>query len=113
MIRNFIRQHSVSPERIEIAGHSLGAHISGFIARYIKEEFNREVGKVVGLDPANVEFEGRSGLLNDDAHIVSVIHTDDDGLGKRPSLANVDFFPNGGTAPQPGCEGEASSEARI
>lgn len=113
LIRRIVKQQSVSLERIEIVGHSLGAHISGFIARYVKEEFDREIGKVVGLDPANVVFDGRDGLVKNDAHIVSVIHTDDGGSGKRPALGDVDFFPNGGFAPQPGCVGEDTSKPRA
>lgn len=45
-----------------------------------------------------------NGLYVDDADIVAVYHTDDLGLGNIGSVGTIDFYANGGLAPQPGCD---------
>lgn len=103
-MQRLIKNLDVNTANIEIIAHSLGAHISGFISQYIKEEFNgRVVKKITAMDPANVQFEDSNGLQKTDAEIVVVIHTDGGGYGKKDAFGTVDFFPNGGSAPQPGC----------
>lgn len=57
-----------------------------------------------GLDPAGPLFN----LLNDrlstsDAVFVDVIHTDKTGYGTALKVGHVDFYPNYGHRPQPGC----------
>lgn len=112
-VRGLIKNSKVSPGRIQIVGHSLGAHISGFIGKYIKREFNENIGKIVALDPANVIFDSGDGLLKDDAAIVAVIHTDGGDSGKKDAFGTIDFFPNGGSAVQPGCsEGPEGADDR-
>lgn len=95
-----MKQHSVPPERIEFVGHSLGAHISGFIGKHIQKIFNKSLLKITGMDPPNLEFERSNGLEKGDADIVSIIHTDS---AREEAYGSVDFYPNGGFAPQPGC----------
>ena len=60
-----------------------------------------------GLDPAKPGFENLSihmtGLNPNDAQFVDIIHTAAGIVGYSSELGHVDFYPNGGTAPQPGC----------
>jgi lipoprotein lipase len=39
-----------------------------------------------------------------DAHFVDVIHTAGKWVGNEEVIGHVDFFPNGGRAPQPGID---------
>lgn len=93
------------PQRIHLIGHSLGAHISGFAAKYSR----CRIARISGLDPAGPLFETiplvNDHLSADKADFVDVIHTSAGSLGYRSPIGHVDFYPNGGTAPQPGCEG--------
>ena len=96
-------------------GHSLGAHLMGQTGRKCDFRFDR----ITGLDPAGPlfeeKFEEMQGLLPTDAKLVDCIHTD----GFNPDLVGVfpvyhfgtlipcgtiDFYPNFGLAPQPGCK---------
>lgn len=61
------------------------------------------------MDPAKPGFESPipihiEHLTRDDAEFVDVIHTAAGTLGFVESLGHVDFFPNSGRAPQPGCD---------
>lgn len=75
----------------------------------------------LGLDPAFPGFQttvftgGR--LSTSNALFVDVIHSCAGVLGMPAPLGDVDFYPNGGFPPQPGCEGvsamvEACSHGR-
>lgn len=61
---------------------------------------------LIGLDPACPGFMiiplQREHLSKDDGEFVDVIHTSGGTLGCMDSLGQVDFYPNGGIAPQPG-----------
>lgn len=57
-----------------------------------------------GLDPAGPAWNGNSFALNkNDGQYVEVIHTDGRFLGIFNPIGDADFYPNGGTHPQPGC----------
>lgn len=95
----------VTPEQIHLIGHSLGAHISSFIGREI-----RNLGRISGLDPAGPQFydsDHYDRLDASDALFVDVLHTDGaphvvSGFGYTNPLGHVDFYPNGGSS-QPTC----------
>ena len=58
------------------------------------------------MDPAGPRFVGlvpSKRLSADDALFVDIIHTDGGVLGYHEPMGHVDFFPNGGTALQNGC----------
>lgn len=61
----------------------------------------------IGLDPARPGFEyvklQKKGLKRSDARFVDVIHTSGGSTGCFYSIGHADFFPNGGSPPQPGC----------
>lgn len=89
-----------------LIGHSLGAHISGFAGKRIQSQGAEGLGRITGLDPAgplftNAKPEDR--LTKNDANFVDVIHTDGTKFGYFDPLGTIDFYPNGGTAFQPGC----------
>ncbi|WAR22785.1 LIPR1-like protein [Mya arenaria] len=90
---------------VHLVGHSLGAHIAGYAGERVKS-----VGRITGLDPAGLSFEGQPSEVRldpTDALLVDVIHTDAQpitslGLGAKKPMGHVDFYPNGGKD-QPGC----------
>lgn len=61
----------------------------------------------IGLDPAGPGFEfaklRKKGLKKTDAVFVDVIHTAAGSAGCVNALGHADFYPNGGSSPQPGC----------
>lgn len=91
-----------------IVGHSLGAHLAGFTGKNTQSQSRLTVGRITGLDPAGPSFTyvlNRNRLAESDAVNVDTIVTDSglSGLGINRSLGRVNFWPNGGTASQPGC----------
>lgn len=85
---------------MDILGHSLGAHICGFAGRtFVKESpGNQYLPRITGLDPARPCFnQGHKldGLSRGDAEFVDIIHTNAGALGKRSTIGDADFWPNG------------------
>ncbi|GLH15667.1 Phospholipase A1 [Gryllus bimaculatus] len=106
LIRQMVKDCKVKPENIHLIGHSLGAQISGYIGKAVKN-----IGKITALDPAQPAFEGynpKVRLHASDALFVEVVHTDAKptiplfGLGMIAPHGDVDYYINGG-ASQPGC----------
>ncbi|XP_023703954.1 pancreatic lipase-related protein 2 [Cryptotermes secundus] len=95
---------------VHIIGHSLGAQVAGFAGN---STITGKVARITGLDAAyplfgNAEPAGR--LDAGDAILVDTIHTCGGSVGFREPYGHVDFFPNGGDSPQPGCDGEITGE---
>ncbi|KAF2897937.1 hypothetical protein ILUMI_08233 [Ignelater luminosus] len=91
---------------MHIIGHGLGAHIAGLVGLYIYRKKNVKIDRVTGLEPSRLGFEFAppdKRLDKMDAKIVDVYHTAADWLGLNMSLGTIDFWINGGKAPQPGC----------
>lgn len=102
--------------KIHLIGHSLGSHISGSAGRTFYEITKRHIPRITGLDPANPCFnegESLSGLQRGDAEFIDVIHSNSGVLGQRAPLGDVDFYPNGATALQPGCFDPTCSHSRA
>lgn len=60
----------------------------------------------LGLDPAGPYFsenDEEERISPNSAKFVDIIHTDGGSAGFYSRLGHVDFYPNGGTAIQPGC----------
>ncbi|XP_022902379.2 phospholipase A1 VesT1.02-like [Onthophagus taurus] len=93
--------HNVPLNRIQLVGHSLGAHVAGCAGARV----NGLVHSIVGLDPAGPLFTvGNIDNRIDptDAAFVQIIHTNHGLLGFGTSSGHADYRPNGGRS-QPGC----------
>lgn len=85
-------------ENIHLIGHSLGAHIVSSAGQHLYFKTEKLLPRITGLDPANPCFnegEALSGLSRGDAQYVDIIHTNPGALGKRDSIGDADFYPNG------------------
>ncbi|KAG8288189.1 hypothetical protein J6590_020952 [Homalodisca vitripennis] len=86
-----------------LVGHSLGAHVAAFASNSVSSGI---IQRITGLDPALPLFSNREPsrrLDPSDAALVDCIHTCGGYLGFYQPLCSFDFYPNGGTASQPGC----------
>lgn len=97
--------YNVSMSRVHLLGHSLGAHISGYVGSRV-----HGIGRISGMDPAGPLFESTDEAVRidpSDATFVDCIHTDgvpfrDAGFGTMSAWCDADYYPNGG-GHQPGC----------
>ncbi|XP_046743704.1 pancreatic triacylglycerol lipase-like [Diprion similis] len=96
---------------LHLVGHSLGAHICGFVCHNFNRGHNNWlIKRVTGLDPAQPCFTTKDPAMKldrTDAPFVDIIHTNGRllsrlGLGLPTPIGHVDFYPNGGMK-QPGC----------
>ncbi|PBC26668.1 Pancreatic triacylglycerol lipase [Apis cerana cerana] len=93
-------ENGINSKNIHIIGHSLGSELSGIIGR----NMNYKIGRITGLDPAGPGYYIlNTHLSTSDAEFVDVIHTDMSIFGLALKIGHVDFFPNYGHRPQPGC----------
>lgn len=81
--------------------------MAGYAGKEVIRETGTPIGRITALDAAAPLFEGAvdvlTGLEKGDAEIVDAIHTDGGFFGRKNAIGTVDFFPNGGIGPQPGC----------
>ncbi|CAH2063578.1 unnamed protein product, partial [Iphiclides podalirius] len=89
----------LSPNRIELLGASLGAHIASYAAVRYHQLTGRKPMRLTGLDPAgpcfrNLPAEDR--FNPEAAHHVDALHTNIDGFGIADAVAQIDFYANGG-----------------
>ncbi|XP_037722512.1 vitellogenin-1 [Drosophila subpulchrella] len=101
---------------IHLIGHSLGAHIMGTAGRTFKRLTGKLIPRITGLDPAKPCFRRENilpGLTRGDAKLVDIIHTNIGILAKRGPLGDVDFYPGGAHAIQPGCLTISCSHTRA
>lgn len=97
-VAQFIIGTDIDPLNIHCIGHSLGAHVCGFIGKEIK------LKRISALDPAGPGYYLASAserLDKTDAYFVDCIHTSAK-FGLQKSIGHKDFYPNGGSS-QPGC----------
>ncbi|KAK4887578.1 hypothetical protein RN001_003849 [Aquatica leii] len=89
-----------------IIGHSLGAHLAGYIGQRIQYQTKgKKLHRITGLDAAGPGFLGfpsHNRLDSSDAFFVDAIHTNGAQFGYPRNYGNVDFYPNCGLF-QPGC----------
>ncbi|XP_070500867.1 pancreatic triacylglycerol lipase-like [Chironomus tepperi] len=108
VINHMHAEHDVDLSDVHIIGYSLGAHVAGIAGSVFQSLSGKSVGRITGLDPAFPYFEDTSKintiLDSSDADFVDVIHTCAGMLGHDENLGHVDFYPNGGTQVQPGCD---------
>ena len=106
-----LSQLSIRSSDFTCVGHSLGGHVCSYAAKYLKSEFRKTMGQVVGMDPAGPTFERTTAEVridHTDATFVQIIHSnggDEDAgfLGMNAAFGHADFYPNGGVR-QPGCK---------
>ncbi|XP_078046322.1 pancreatic triacylglycerol lipase-like isoform X2 [Augochlora pura] len=96
---NTLVQKGLNPKSVHIIGHSLGGQVAGYVGLHTKFRLLR----ITGLDPAGPLFYSGRYLRAGDAEFVVIIHTDEGFLGQVYHSGDVDFLPNGGHRPQPGC----------
>ncbi|XP_044272096.1 pancreatic triacylglycerol lipase isoform X1 [Tribolium madens] len=97
-------------DHVHCIGHSLGAHLCGYVGYTLQRDFKLTLGRITGLDPAEPHFAKAKPPVRLDrtaAKYVDVVHTDASqfirgGLGMTEKIGHVDYYPNGGTN-QPGC----------
>ncbi|KAK9892865.1 hypothetical protein WA026_022546 [Henosepilachna vigintioctopunctata] len=95
---------------VHCIGHSLGAHLCGYVGYTLQKKFNLTLGRISGLDPAEPHFGKTQAPVRLDrtaAKYVDIVHTDAsefllNGLGIVEPIGHVDYYPNGGSD-QPGC----------
>jgi len=109
MIARFIQlvqaAYGYPPEMYHIIGHSLGAHVAGYVGKRVNK-----LGRISGMDPAGPYFQDTDPVVRldkTDALFVDVIHTNAGTLalgdfGINMQVGHVDIYPNGG-ASQPDC----------
>lgn len=114
-----MQNYTVSPSDIHVTGHSFGAHVAGFTGKTVKKETNSRIKQITALDPSRRPFEENSSiseedrLYKEDAEVVVAVHTDAGSHGFVAPLGTIDFYPDGGAAPQPACETSEEGENTI
>lgn len=101
-----ITQNPNVTRNIHLIGHSLGAHISGFVGK----DFEGSIGRIVGLDPAGPDFNTKERVMKldrRDAQLVECFHSNagrgkNGKFGHEKPLCHLDYYVNGGVT-QPGC----------
>ncbi|XP_050471050.1 pancreatic triacylglycerol lipase-like [Bombus huntii] len=97
---NILASSGMNSKTLHVIGHSLGAQIAGVLP----ENINFRLTRITGLDPAGPLFYVLNHrLTSEDADFVDIIHTDAGVYGIALNSGHVDFYPNGGHRPQPGC----------
>lgn len=95
-------------DNIHLLGHSLGAHMAGFMGKQVisLSGGTKQIGRITAWEPAMplyVPYNPANALSKNDAKMVDVHHTDSFVFGMGEAIGTVDFYPNGGMRPQPGC----------
>merc|ERR1712130_610504 len=102
-------QHLSSRPSLHCIGHSLGAHVCGFMSNKLLEKRGRRMERITGLDPAGIDWTTRLvGVMKvepmavlphvdkrldaSDADFVDVIHTDANFAGMMEPSGDVDFY---------------------
>lgn len=99
-----LKNPSIFFNKLHCIGHSLGAHMCGFISKYIKLNHEMIFKRISGLDPAGPCFENlrpEKRLSSQDANYVDVIHTSLN-LGIQIPIGHSDYYVNDAKT-QPGC----------
>lgn len=106
VIVDLVEEGVVSLNQLHIIGHSLGAHIVGFVGQTVKEKIGSLVAWITGLDPSRYYYDmvfWFKRLSKDDGEVVEIVHTNGGIFGFQRPLGTIDFYPNGGEYIQPNC----------
>merc|ERR1712130_897686 len=102
-------EHLSSRPSLHCIGHSLGAHVCGFMSNKLLEKGGKRMERITGLDPAGIDWTTRlvgvmkvepmpvlphvdTRLDASDADFVDVIHTDANFAGMMEPSGDVDFY---------------------
>lgn len=104
-------EHGLEIENIHLVGFSLGSHLAGLAGRSVQALTKGKyiLPRISGLDPAGplwynlLEKLDQEHIRKSDAKLVDIIHTDGNWAGTKKPTGSIDFWPNGGVGPQPGC----------
>ncbi|CAH2091788.1 unnamed protein product [Euphydryas editha] len=94
-----LTRRGLHPDKLELLGGSLGAHIASYAATRYYELTHLKPSRLTGLDPAGPCFRTLPRLErfnSDAAHKVDAVHTNIDGFGLAEAVGHVDFYINGG-----------------
>lgn len=128
LIENLLLEFGMSVSQFHCIGHSLGAHLCGYVSNYVQDpssyliDFDPQkapfppIYRISGLDPAGPYFQSTDTVVKldrGDATFVDIIHSDAEdldefGLGTTDKSGHIDFWPNNGMK-QPGCDQNALS----
>ncbi|XP_053686691.1 pancreatic triacylglycerol lipase-like [Sabethes cyaneus] len=101
----YLNQQGIPLSKVTLVGHSMGAHVSGNAGMNL----GGKIGAIYGLDPASPLFKmpfdvGTSKRLDkSDASYVQMIITSRCTWGVCTGDGHENFYPTGGSAPQPNC----------
>lgn len=101
LLRLISENTGVGYDRMSVIGHSLGAHVAGFVGKNL----GSALASIVALDAALPLFSinnPEARVNSEDAIYVESIHTNAGSLGFDQPLGHANFYPNGGSS-QPGC----------
>ncbi|KAB0804665.1 hypothetical protein PPYR_01635 [Photinus pyralis] len=87
-------------ENVQLVGHSIGAHLAGFVGQFTQQMCNKRVGRITGLDPAGPLFNDAptaERLDKSDADFVDIIHTNSKTFGYSDPIGHADFYASCGT----------------
>lgn len=105
-IVNLHKKKRIPLKNFHLLSHSLGCQVAAFIGKHVQVLTGKKLGRITAMDPAAPIFDLFDVPLRlhaTDAKFVDIIHTDGGVLGFKYPIGTVDFFPNGGTSFQPGC----------
>ncbi|KAF2883709.1 hypothetical protein ILUMI_22459 [Ignelater luminosus] len=100
-----VQQLNINLNTVHIVGHSLGAHMAGFVGNYTVNKCGQQIDRISGLDPAGPGYQNLYSdkrLDKSDAVFVDGVHTNEGVFGYEGNCGHVDFHVNCGTI-QPGC----------
>ncbi|CAG9785511.1 unnamed protein product [Diatraea saccharalis] len=93
---------NLNNSHIHLIGHSLGAHVMGYVGNFSKQRIQRITARPMFELPMMAENHR---LEKSDAQFVDIIHTCAGVYGYKFSHGHADFYPNNGKPCQPGCGG--------
>lgn len=113
-ISRLIKELWVNPASINMVGHSFGSQVCGFAGKEVYKQTGLKIGRITITDPARRPFESTTISKDDrvnseDATLLVVVHSDAGEKGFLNPIGTVDFYPNGGLDPQPGCENSSNT----
>ena len=107
LIEFLVNQGGAPMSSFHPVGFSLGAQVAGHLG--YKLGGAGTLARITGLDPAGFLFHNvppSERLDPSDAAFVDVVHSAGLWIGMDEAVGHVDFYPNQGHHPQPGCEDE-------